>query len=303
MLVADGHGVAVVRDGVVVSNPVTSPVESAFAEGSGAILFVTPDPELFPRHWPDRARGGGYSVWRLEPDGTLTQPLRTDFTIDGPVGAITLYQAPVIGEIAETFTTPIFKTGSGDAWGERLYLAPAGNFSGVGGIGLLHGERSITGVGWQESDNRLIVSVVGDRANWLEAWDLDDPIPVDWPSEWPTNPVPPNTPCPDDEDYNRCLDSVTTIPGTTLIAYTETDSRQTLTHLIIYDTETGTEIRRVHVAEEAAVKQLHASETQVAVSLISYRDLRFQYEPTVVVDIETGAIQTLPVGGVTAIVP
>ena len=303
-LISNEQGVAVVRDGEVVSQPITSPVESAFAEGSGAILFVTPDPELFPGHWPARGHGGGYSVWRLRPDGTVTRLLQTDFTIDGPLGPITLYQVPSIGRLVDGFTTPIFKVASPDAWGERVHLAPAGNFGGVGGGIPPHFDGGITGVGWQEIDNRLIVAIATDGGAWLEAWDFDDPIPVHWPSEWPTNPVPPNTPCPDDPGFNHCLDSVTTLPGTTLIAYTQTDASRTITSLIIYDTATGAELHRVLVAQQPAfVKQLHASDNEVAVSLMTYRDLRYQYLPATVVDVETGATHTLPLGGVTTIVP
>jgi hypothetical protein len=210
----------------------------------------------------------------------------------------------MIGRIAEGFTTPIFKVARPDAWGERVHLAPAGNFNSVGGgIPVLHGEGGITGVAWQESDNRLIVSVATDGGTWLEAWDFDD-SGADWPSEWPTNPVPEGTGCPDDESFNDCLDTVTTLPGTTLIAYTETNSERTLTHLVIYDTEAGTELRRILVAEfPTFVKQLHASDTQIAVSLLTYRDLRYHYLPTLVVDIETGSVREMPLGGVTTIVP
>jgi len=305
VLVANRDGVSVVRNGEIVSQPVTSPVEAALAEHSGSIVFVTPDPDLFPRHWPERGKGGGYFIWRLQPDGTLIQVLRTDRTIDGPLGAVTLYQAPVIGKIAAGFTTPIFKVAREDAWGERVHLAPAGNFNGVGGgIRVLHGEGGITGVAWQESDNRLIVSVATDGGTWLEARDFDDPVPVDWPSEWPTNPVPEGTACADDESFNHCLDTVTTLPGTTLIAYTETNSERTLTDLIIYDTETGTELRRIPVAEfPEFVKQLHASGTEIAVSLMTYRDLRYQYLPTQIIDIEAWSAREIPWGGVTTIVP
>jgi hypothetical protein len=303
-LISNEQGVAVVRDGVVVSRPVMSPVESALAESSGAILFVTPDPALFPAHWPERGVGGGYVVWRLKPDGTLTSLLRTDFTIDGPLGAVTLYQAPVIGGIAPGHTTPILKTSGAEPF-ERILMAPAGMLTGAGlGIPFRHGEGGITGVGWQESDNRLIVAVGTDGGGWLEAWDFDDPIPLDWPSDWPTNPVPPDTPCPDDPSFNHCLDSVTTLPGTTLIAYTETDSLRSMTNLIIFDTETGAEVRRVLVAERpTVVKQLHASATEVAVSLIANSGVKYQYTATVVLNIGTGAIETLPLGGVTTIVP
>jgi len=36
---------------------------------------------------------------------------------------------------------------------------------------------------------------------------------------------------------------------------------------------------------------------------MTYRDLRYQYLPTTVVDVETGTTHTLPLGGVTTIVP
>jgi hypothetical protein len=302
-LVSNAQGVVVVRDGVNVAQPVTSPVESALAEGTGAIIFVTPDPELFPRHWPARGQGGGYTIWRVQPDGTLTPVLRTDFTIDGPLGAITLYQAPMIGVITDGFTTPILKVARSDSR-ENVVLAPAGNFNGVFGGLAMRLVGVITGVGWQESASRLIVSFNSDGGGWLEAWNFDDTPPVHWPSEWPTNPVPPDTPCPDDDGFNHCLGSVTTLPGTTLIAYTETDAWRTATSLIIYDTEAGKELTRVLVAEEPTfVKQLHASDTEVAVSLATYRDLRYQYLPTIVIEVGTGEQRSLPAGGVTTIVP
>ena len=254
-----------------------------------------------------RGRGGGYAVWRLQPDGTLTRPLLSGrvITIDGPLGPITLYQVPVMGIMPAGYTTPIFKVDSPDAWGERIHLAPAGNFSGIGGgMRVVLGEGGVTGVAWQESDNRLIISIATDGGGWLEAWDFDDSSAVDWPSQWPTNPVPPKTPCPDDASFNHCLDTVTTLPGTTLIAYTETDSMQTRTELIVYDTESGTELLRVLVAENPAfVKQLHASDTQVVVSLMTYRDLRYEYLSPIVVKVQTGELDTGPVDGVTTIVP
>jgi hypothetical protein len=53
----------------------------------------------------------------------------------------------------------------------------------------------------------------------------------------------------------------------------------------------------------ARVKRLHASATQVAVSLITYPGVKYQYVPTIVLDVETETTETLPVGGVTTLVP
>ena len=297
-LVANAHGVAVVREGEVVAQPVLSPVESALAEFSGAIVFITPDPGLYPSQWPALGEGGGYVVWRVQPDGELTHLLRTDFTIDGPLGAITFFQAPEMPRRAEGFTTPIFKV-SLPGFEDRLLTATAGNFSSATfGIGL---GAEITGAGWQESENRLIVSLVGEQGPWLAALDHDDDSGVGWPSDWPNNPLPLGV-CAPDGGSGECVGTVTSLPGTTLIAYTITDPEETRTELVIYDTRGGTELRRLLVAEAPMhVKMLHASGDTVVVSLIVVGDAGNAYAAAMTLDWVTGDVGFLPVGGVATI--
>jgi len=68
ILVANRDGVHIVRDGVVVARPVTSPVEAAISDGAGAIVLVTPMEDLYPGDWPDLNRGGGFVMWRVFSD-------------------------------------------------------------------------------------------------------------------------------------------------------------------------------------------------------------------------------------------
>ncbi|HAX82034.1 MAG TPA: hypothetical protein DCY40_05670 [Actinobacteria bacterium] len=247
-------------------------------------------------------------MWRAHPDGTLQQVLRTDPNgFNHQVGKITLYQVPMIGLFnsdSAPRATPIYKFAP-DVLPERVGLAPAGRDDGGGGIGRFDEGSRITGIGWQEATHRLIIAVQDDASGWLETWDFDDTPPVDWPSEWPTNPAPPGTPCPDDDGV--CFGSVTTLPGTTLIAYTVTGAAQTTTDLVIYSTEYGAEVERVHVAEGPVfVKLIHASPIRVVLSLVEFRGGQYRYLPAVLVDIAVvndPVTATLPIPGVTTIVP
>ena len=310
-LVAGHAGVSVVRGGEVVSRPVMSPVESAFGD-AGSIVFVTPDPDRFPDHWPTRGGGGGYLMWRAQPDGVVRVIARTGpIDFDRGAGKISLYQVPVIGLIlsgtapgAEFQATPIYVFDP-EVSPDYVRLMPLGHDDGVGsGVGHSGpGEGGFTGVGWQESDQRLIVAVASDGGGWLEAWDFGGPSPRQWPSDWPTNPLPRGTPCRDDPSFNHCLDSVTTLPGTTLIAYTETDSRQVATELVVFDTETGTELQRLQVAVGPAfVKLLNGDAAQVVVSLMTWDGARYVHLPALVVDVATGHTVELPIPGVATVI-
>jgi hypothetical protein len=96
--------------------------------------------------------------------------------------------------------------------------------------------------------------------------------------------------------------------GGNLIAYTEADSRQTNTDLVIYNTEYGDEVRRLPVAESPVfVKAIHASSTRVVVSLVELVNGKYRYLPAVVIDITVVnlpvVVSTLVAPGVATIVP
>jgi hypothetical protein len=301
-LVSSGDGVQIVRNGVVAARPVTSPVEAAIADGSGAIVFVTPHEDLYPDQWPDLDRGGGYLLWRAHPDGVVEELLRTGpITIDGPRGLLTLYQAAPVFDPLRPFV--FFKTSDADEsplMPDRLgYLFRPQN--GSDWPPSLYGGTRIQGVGWQNDADRFVVVASEGGETWFSV------IGIPTAQDWPSNPIPRGTPCPDDPDVYDCLDSVTSLPGTSLIAYTITDAARTKTDLVIYNTELATEVVRLRIAEAPNfVKQLHASDTQVVVSLMESDEGFYRHLPGLVVDIaviDDPAIGTLPVPGVATIVP
>ena len=304
-LVSSLHGVRVVREGAVVSHPVSSAVEIAFADESGAIVFVTPHPDLLPDRWPVRESGGGGTMWRLQPDGTLVVMLHSGGdNLEGPEGTLTLYGVEVMRGAATEDpgfgVTPILVVGP-VAGPDELWIAPLGHVFPWPGRAP-PGEGSITGVGWQEppGPGRFIVAIENDAEAWLEGWDFGfgflDPFFL-------VNPVPRGTPCRDDPRLSNCLGTVTTLPGTSLIAYTETDSQHTATEIVIYDTEDRKERRRLLVAEEPIfVKQIHASDTLIVVNLVRLFGDRCVHLPAMVIDLANDAIESLPIPGVTTIV-
>ncbi|MEX0825867.1 MAG: hypothetical protein WD184_03785 [Acidimicrobiia bacterium] len=304
-LVSSIHGVRVVREGAVVSRPVSSPVEIAFADESGAIVFVTPHPDLFPDRWPDRQSGGGGTMWRLQPDGTLVVMLDSGGdSLEGPEGTLTLYAVEVMRGAATEDpgfgVTPMLVVDP-VAGSDELWITPLGHVF-PWPRPAPPNEENITGVGWQEppGPGRFIVAIENDAEAWLEGWDAGfgflDPFFL-------VNPVPRGTPCRDDPRLSNCLGTVTTLPGTPLIAYTESDSRHTVTELVIYDTENRKERRRLLVAEEPIyVRQIHASDTQIVVNLVRLFGDRSVHLPAMVIDLANDAIERVPIPGVTTIV-
>jgi hypothetical protein len=323
VLVAGWDGVRIVRGNKVVSHPVTSPVESAFSDGFGGIVFITPDPYRFPDEWPTSSGGGGYVIWRAFPDGTLGWLLSTGpIKPGGPVGKLTLYQVGLIDPEVIAIRTDeepvpfvVFSLyqsrdhPDGPFLREELWMLAfyeGGIYPGFTvGLGRPDDGDRFTGAGWHGS--RVIVSIAGDRGGWLEAWEVfgdPDDYPVEQPAEWPTNPYPPGTPCPDASGHTHCVGSVATLPGTELIAYIETDSSQAATNLIVVDTETGTELRRVRVAGvTTAIKLVQAGRDEIVISPMTFNGYRWVHLPGIVIDIETGATRQLPVPGVATIVP
>jgi len=310
-LLVSGHdGVRVVRDGAVVSQPVTSPVELTLDDGYGGILFTTPRPELFPDHWPILFGGGGYVIWRLSPDGSL-EKLHDSGDSGWSLGAIDLSRVDLLslrlGEPPTLLYTQVERIGSTDQYSDTreavvaLTLGPPWEPPG-NPIKLpieTPGEGGVTGLGFQETEGRLIMSTASDGGGWLSAWTADGS-----PLAWATNPIPEGTPCPDDPGFSHCLWSATTVPGTSLIAYLETDAHRNKTDLVIYDTTTGAEQHKLQIPTNGAiyVENIHASATQIVISRLTYESSAYRYLPMLLVDVETGAINELPITGIATLV-
>ena len=305
-LVSNEQGVVVVRDGAVVSNPqpVTSPVESAFADESGDIIFLTPDPDRYPSEWPHRDHGGGNTLWRLHPDGTLELVLRADGS-EGPNGALSIWQVENFGfeDFPSYRSTPILTTD--EVGSDLVWLAPTHPPTQWPRPYPPHQPETwdIAGAGWLDGPpgGLLFVAIHSGGDHWLERWTLYIGV-----SPWNTNPIPRETPCSDDPTVTDCLGTVTAMGGP-LIAYTETDSRHTITDLVIYNTDFGDEVRRFRVAESPVfVKSIHASATRVVVSLIEMVDGEYRYLPATVIDntvVNLTVVSTVVVPGVATIVP
>ncbi len=224
--------------------------------------------------------------------------------VEFPAGGITLYQVVAMAGLAEQNSafrvTPIVVAGGSPY---VVQITPSW-------LSILWprdplGEGIVTGVGWQDHPEdpggRLVVAVRNGGEAWLEGryYGFGTSLPYE---TW--NPVLRGTPCPDDPTRRDCLDTVTTLPGTHLIAYTETNSQRTKTDLVIFDTDSHVELIRRRVAEgTTVVKQLQASDSYVVVSLLREDGSSFTHLPAIVVEVETGTMATQPVAGVTTIVP
>jgi hypothetical protein len=160
-------------------------------------------------------------------------------------------------------------------------------------------EIEITGIGWLAEPypgGQLFVAIHSDGAAWLERWTLYIGV-----SPWNVNPIVRGTPCAGDPSRTDCLGTVTALPGTTLIAYTETNPQHTLTYLVVFDTESGDELRRVPVAEAPmVVTQLHASSSHVVVNLATAGEM--SHLAALLVTVESGAIEVVPLPGMATIV-
>lgn len=294
LLVAGGDGVAVVREGAVVGHPITSPVTAAFADGSGGIVFLTPN--------GGQSADQGRSVWRAYPDGTSTLLVRSaPDDVESPSGLLTLYQVEDIYRVSDedpiVHVTPLVV--SDPATGPDLvWYAPNGQAT-RWRRPYLPEEGEITGIGWLAGlypGGQLFVAIHSGADSWLERWTLYIGV-----SPW-NNPLIRGTPCRDDPSRTDCLGTVTALPGTSLIAYTETNS-EAFTYLVVLDTESGIEQRRLQVAAApTVVTQLHASEFGIVVNLANVTGDEIGLLPAVLVDLESGAIVTVPIPGITTVV-
>jgi hypothetical protein len=296
LLVANGSGVHVVRDGVTVANPVTSPVESAFADGSGGIVILTPDADRYPNYWPDPYSGGGRVVWRVSPNGSAQALYTSDAPEGNTWGTLNLYQVDVVAPVSEAlsviFTSREPFSNEPYSWDwDRVWVLP---LDGTAIPTLIPaetpGEGGVTGLGWQQLDDRLLMSTESDGGASLSLWSsAGDPL------EWPTNPM-------EGEDAHL---RATTIPGTTLIAFAEGRFFAESVDLVIFDTETGTAVGRIHVIEAdrlAAVKMLHANSQFVAVSWIRIENGKWTHQPVLIYNLATGTITELTLVGVATLV-
>lgn len=306
LLVANQEGVHIVRDGVVVARPVTSPVEAAISDGAGAIVFVTPLEDLYPGAWPDPDRGGGFVIWKAYSDGVVQSVLHTGpVVIDGAYGPITLYQAVLIPEFGDLtrpkvmFSTADTRPEDPPFTNDRVnILMMTGNTLGWGIHPREFGGTGVSGAGWLAREELLVVVARDADASWLAA--------VGFPSQdgWPANPIPEGTPCADDPAVFDCLGTVTTFLLNSWIACTITDAAKTVTDLVVIDLDTGDEIERVRVAETpVVVKQIHAFNNRVVVSLLMRDGEGYHHLPAVMIDIGSDQIETVPVPGVATIVP
>lgn len=296
LLVANGGGVHVVRGGVTVANPVTSPVESAFADGSGGIVLLTPDADRYPEYWPDPYSGGARIVWRVTPDGNV-QPTYTSEAPEGVTwGTLNIFEVSVVEPVSEApsviFTRREPFSNDPYSWDwDRIWVLPLD----PGATPTLipaetPGEGGVTGIGWQQLGNRLLVATESDGGASLSMWSVTGE-----PLEWPASPM--------EEEQSHL--TAATIPGTTLIAYAEGFFDQPV-DLVIFDTSTGTELRRVQILEAAAhsaVKLLHARGQTVAISPIIVDEGKWIHQPVLLLDLATGAITELTVEGVATLVP
>lgn len=299
-LVSGVEGIQVVRQGAVVFRPVTSPVEAAFSGETGSIFFVAPSPELFPEQWPTPHGGGGVVLWELYPNGSLQIVVRGDGST-GPIGALSILGVEDLGQLAEDFpsyrVTPIVVADPGDGpdvvWLTRI--RPPTHWPRP----YQPEQGDIVGAGWLDGPpgGQLFVAVHHGDEHWLERWTLYIGV-----SPWP-NPAPRGTRCPDDPDLSNCLGTVTALPDTSLIAYTETDRAQSMTYVVLFDVLDGIETGRWLVAESpVVVKQLHASSGRIIVNLVHEEGDRYFHLPAWVIDIEGGDAAPLAIPGLASIV-
>lgn len=295
-LVSNNDGVRIVRDGLVVATPVSSPVETAVADRSGGIVVLAPDPDLYPAYWPDPFSGGGRVLWRVFPDGTA-EALYVSEVSDFGTGILNLYGVAVVSQISGAPSAIFTRTEPHPAdpafsWARVMILPLDGTTTPT-----LIPERSdggVTGLGWQDPTSALVMSSGGEGEVFLSMWST-----AGNPIEWSTNPLP--------EGWDGYL-QITTIPGTTLIAYTEDVWREPA-DLVIFDTNTGTEVGRVRI--DAAdtmtlVKMVHAGSDAIAISRVTIEQqqggAKWVYLPVLMYDLTTGTLTELSLVGTATLV-
>lgn len=297
VLVSNEDGVHVVRDGVVVATPVTSPVETAVADGTGGIVVLAPDPDRHPAYWPDPFSGGGRVLWRVLPDGT-TEALYVSEVSDFGTGILNLYGVAVVSQISGAPSAIFTRTEPHPADSvfslERVMVLPLDGTAvptliPEGGGGL------VTGLGWQDPTGTLVMSSGGEGEVFLSMWSsAGDPV------EWSTNPLP--------EGWDGYL-QITTIPDTTLIAITEAVWGEPA-DLVVFDTHTGTEVGRVRIDGAnpmTLVKGVHAGSDAIAISRVTIEQqqdsAKWVYLPVLIYDLTTGTLDELPLAGTATLAP
>jgi hypothetical protein len=302
VVVANEEGVHIVRDGVVVGTPVTSPVDTALPDHAGGLVLLAPAPCDQTGCSGDNPLSSSL-LWRVTPDGSA-QVIYDPRDSDPPGGFLTLYGVAAITPVSAApcaiFTVEAPSEADPAFYLDRVMLLPLDGTAVPTFVpAQTPGEGGVTGLGWLDTGSRLIMSTASDGGTWLSAWTIDG-APVDWP----TNPVPETAHCPANEGFNHCLRSVTVIPGTDLIAYAEDDTpKRGATDLVIFDTTTATEVRRLLVTEPDTftwTAPLAVSSTTVVVSrmrLAGEDQPEWVYLPVLVYDLDTGILTELPITG------
>ena len=300
VVVANEEGVHIVREGAVVGNPVTSPVDTALPDLAGGLILLVPGSCDHTGCRPD-SPDGSWVLWRVSPDGSATVVFDSHFS-DLP-GPLALYAVAVVTPVSVSpsaiFTQLEPSEADPNFTLERVMVLPLdGTATPTFVPAQTPGEGGVTGLGWLDAGNRLIMSTGSDGGSWLSAWAIDgDPV------DWPTNPVPETARCPADEGRNDCLCSVATIPGTGLIAYAEDDTPgRSATDLVIFDTTTATEVGRLRVTEPGMFTwtlPLTASSTTVVVSRMRLDEdqPRWVDLPVLVYDLGAMTLTELPIAG------
>ncbi|MBM3696271.1 MAG: hypothetical protein FJW79_10110 [Actinobacteria bacterium] len=303
LLVANGNGVHLLRDGQMVGTLVTTPTEVAMADGLGGLIIQMPDPDMYPEAWPDAAGFGGDALWRVSPDGDVqlafrATPLPDAWTLPD-LGLLAIQAvAPLSGDPTVLFVENTHYPGGGVSYLHLWALPLDGRTEPVEIPADLPGEGSVTGLGWQPGDQRLLMSTTSDGGEWFSAWDLSG-----GQLDWPTNPAARGALWSADRRC-RCVWTLTTIPESSLIAYVESADlpQDSPSDLVLYDTRTGHELDRLPVADPwAFVMRLHSDGETVAITRTAWRD-SFEYLPVLLYDVSTGVITELDLAGVATLV-
>jgi hypothetical protein len=300
VLVANEDGVQVVRDGVVAARPVTSPVDTALPDLAGGLIFVVPSVCDNVGSRPDSPESS-WVLWRASADGSATVVF--DSRISDLPGPLTLYAVAAVTPVSvspSAIFTQLAPSEADPAFTlDRVMLLPLdGTATPTFVPAQTPGEGGVTGLGWLEPLNRLVMSTASDGGTWLSAWAIDGE-----PIDWPTNPVPETAHCPADEGFNDCLRSVTTVPGTALVVYAEDNiPKRGATDLIVFDTATATEVSRVRITEPGILTRtlpLTASSTTVVVSRMRLDEDQPHWVdmPVLVYDLGTMTLTELPIAG------
>jgi len=293
VLVANGEGVHLVRAGELVGTLVTTPTEVALADGTGGLVLVIPDAELYPEHWPDLFVRGGRTLWRIGPDGSAEAIHEAATAEQRTLAPLSLYDVTVVAPLSPVpsliFTQ--YQAVTPYVTMDHLMVLPLDGFSPPVLIPAeTPGEGGVTGVGWQPAEGRFLMSTASDGGLWFSAWDHAG-IELDWP----TNPARQADP----ELAHHT--SLTVVPGSSLIAYISSPEspEQSPSDLVIYDTAAGQEMARVQVTDPGTyVKFLHADSETVAISCITWSsETGYMYLPVLLFDLPTQSLRELQVAG------